>query len=901
MPSERPSVPPLKLPRIARLLPRRAREEWFAPALADLRAEYHERRLDSPSSTPPLRLRAWYGMSVAWVLVETLRLAAQQGLRDLIRPAQQGARTPRKDWPAMLIRDVRSALRIFRREPAFAATAVLTLMLGIGANTALFAVVEAVLLRPLPYPESDRLVLVKHRDVATGLTKPDIAIGDFVDLTARLQSLDAFAGYGAFQSTLLVDGDPQRVAGLGVTPSFLDVLGVQVERGRAFAADDAKEGAPPVVIVSHELWQSELGADPEVLSRSIQLGPTRRMVVGVLPRGFRFLPAGQSDVIVPQRLPVTAPSARKSGWIYGIGRLRHDVTVDRADAELTTISQQFEREFPQQNHGSLYFARTLRDGVVGDTKQPLLLLVAAVGFVLLIACANVGNLLLARSLARRHELAMRLALGAGRGRLIQQILVEGLVLAVTGGLAGVLVAWRAAPVLAAMIPQSIPIPGLESAGVNLTVLLFSLAISIASALVFSGVACIGLTRDDARGALAGPRRLTMTLGARRASSALVAAEIALAVVLLIGAGLTLRSFAKLIAVDPGFNPNGVLTVQIGLPPGRYTEQPARSAFYARVFGAIESVEGVQSAGAAAVTPLTGNNWTAPLIRPEQPTPEGQRPPEVGWQLASSGYFRSLQIPLREGRLFDARDTLDSPPVVIVSDALAARFFPGENAVGKRIRVDGGTAEIVGRVGDIRRASLTDTPRADLYFPFERQNPNGVTLFVRTTADPLAVLPAIRTKIKELEPGAVLYETRTLASIAASSAAVSRLAMRLLGGFALIALILAAVGIYGVMSYSVRRRTRELGTRLALGASRGDIVRLVLRQAAVLAAIGLVAGIGTGLTAARAMSTLLYGVPPWDPLAIAAAGVLLTLTALGASYLPARRASRVDPASTLAAE
>jgi predicted permease len=888
------------LPRLARCLPRRARDEWFAPALADLRAEHRERRV---RFTPPrpLRQRAWYLASVACLLLESLRLAGQQSVRDLLQSRSTDDRPPRKDWTAMLIRDIRGALRIFRREPAFAATAVLTLTLGIGANTALFAVVEAVLLRPLPYPASDRLIVIKHREVDTGLTKWDIAIGDFVDLTSRQQSFDVLAGYNAFQSTLIIDGEPQRVEGVSVTPPFFDALGVQVARGRVFDANDGNESAAPVVIVSHELWQSALGSDPSVLSRSIQLGTTRRLVVGVLPRGFRFPPAEQTDIIVPRRLPATAPAERKSDWIYGIGRLRRDATLDRTAAELTTISQQFEREFPDQNRGSMYYAQTLRDGIVGDTKQPLLLLVAAVGFVLLIACANVGNLLLARSLARRQELAMRLALGAGRGRLVLQILIEGLVLAVAGGLVGALVAWRAAPALASMIPQTTPIPGLDTVGFNLPVLLFSLAASIASALVFSGVACIGLTRDDARGALVGTRRLSMGLGARRASSALVAAEIALAVVLLIGAGLTLRSFAKLIAVDPGFNPARVLTVQMGLPPGRYTAQPARSAFYARVFSAIESVEGVQSAGAAAVTPLTGNNWTASLERPEHPIPAGQRAPQVGWQLASGGYFRSLQIPLREGRLFDARDTLDRPPVVIVSDALATQYFPGENPVGKRISLGDGTAEIVGRVGDIRRASLTDTPRADLYFPFERQNPPGVTLFIRTTSDPLAVLPAIRTKLKELEPGALLYGTRTLGAIAANSAAVSRLAMRLLGGFAVIALVLAAVGIYGVMSYSVRRRTRELGTRLALGASRADIVRLVLRQAALIATIGLVAGVVTGLTAARAMSTLLYGVPPWDPLAFAAAGGLLTLTALGASYLPARRASRVDPASTLAAE
>ncbi len=559
------------------------------------------------------------------------------------------------------------------------------------------------------------------------------------------------------------------------------------------------------------------------------------------------------------------------------------------------------REFPQQNQGSLYFTETLRDGLVGETKRPLLMLLAAVGFVLLIACANVGNLLLARSLSRQQELAMRLALGAGRGRVVAQLLTEAMVLSLAGGIAGVLVAWRAAPALASLIPQATPIPGLDRVGLNLWVLLFSLGASIGSALIFSAVACIGLTREGAGGALAGQRRVTMSAGARRAASSLVAAEIALAVVLLVGAGLTLRSFAALIAVDPGFSPDRVLTVQIGLPAGRYAEQPARSAAYQRIFASLDALPGVETVGAAAVTPLTGNNWTAPLVRPEHPLAPGQRPPEVGWQSASGGYFRALKIPLRDGRLFEPTDTMASPPVVIVSDSIAERYFPGENPIGKRLSLGDGTAEIVGRVGDIRRASLSDAPRADLYFPFERQNGNGVTLFIRTEGDPLLALPAVRSAVRQIEPNAVLFETRTLSDIAAASAAVSRLAMRLLAGFAIIALVLAAVGIYGVMSYSVRRRTRELGTRLALGASRADILKLVMRQAAVISAVGLFIGVATGLAAARALSSLLYGVPPWDPLALAGAGLVLTITALGASYLPARRAALVDPACTLTTE
>jgi predicted permease len=380
----------------------------------------------------------------------------------------------------------------------------------------------------------------------------------------------------------------------------------------------------------------------------------------------------------------------------------------------------------------------------------------------------------------------------------------------------------------------------------------------------------------------------------------VAAEIALAVVLLVGAGLTLRSFANLLAVDPGFTSSGVVTVQFALPIGRYDKDEARRAFYARAFDDIKALPDVEIVGAAMVTPLTGNNWTAPLQRVEHPVPAGQRPPEVGWQLASEGYFRALRIPLRTGRLFAARDAT-GPPVVIISEAVAARFFAGEDPIGHRINLGDMTAEIVGVVGNIRRASLTDEPRADLYFPFERVMSPSTTLFIRATGDPIAVLPAVRAAVHRLEPHAVLYEIRTLSHIAEESAAAIRLAMRLLSCFASIALLLAAVGVYGMMAYRVRRRMRELATRLALGASRADITWLVMRQASAIMAVGLAVGITAAVVMARTLSSLLFAVPPWDPAALASAIALLAAATLAASYLPARRAARVDPVSILAAE
>ncbi len=608
----------------------------------------------------------------------------------------------------MRTHDLRQALRMFRREPAFAMAAVLTLTLGIGANTALFAVVEAVLLRPLPFEEADRLVVLRHRDVETGLTKPDIAIGDFVDLRARQRSLESLAGLGGFQSTFFGEGEPIRVDGAVATPDALHALRLRPSLGRLLQVDDAREGAAPVVLVSHEFWRTHLGSDPRVLTRSIQLGTTRRMVVGVLPPGLRMPAMPRTDVVVPQALPAVAPAQRRSEWMYGIGRLRHGESLARAQAELAALSRQFEAEFPQQNRGSRYEMLALRDSLVGDTRRPLLLLLAAVGFVLLIACANVGNLLLARALGRQQELALRLALGASRRRLVMQMLTEGLALGLAGGVAGVVVAWRVAPALAALIPNASLVPGLEQVGISPGVLVFALAASVASGLLFSAIPCVRLSRIDSR-ALPGQRGGTMTPEARTTASGLVAVEIALAVVLLAGAGLTLRSFANLLAVDPGFTSDGVLTVQLVLPEGRYDGDEARRAFYARAFADIDALPDVTTVGAAMVTPLTGNNWSVPLQRVEHPVAPGERPPQVGWQLASEGYFRALRIALRAGRLFEAGDATGLP-VVIVSEAVATRFFPGETPVGRRVSLGDMEAEIVGVVGNIRRASLTDEPR-----------------------------------------------------------------------------------------------------------------------------------------------------------------------------------------------
>jgi putative ABC transport system permease protein len=751
----------------------------------------------------------------------------------------------------------------------------------------------------MPYERAGELVVLRHRDMRTGLTKPDLALGDFLDLRARQRTLEALAGFSGFQSMFLSGNEARRVEGAIVTPDALETLRLTPALGRLLRPEDARHGSPPVALVSHEFWRMQLGSDPKALSRSIQLGTTRTMVVGVLPSGFRFPGMTRTEVIVPLTFPEATPAQRRSGWIYGLGRLRSGQTTDRAEAEIAALSRQLETEHPEQNRGSRYEVLSLRDAFVGETRRPLLLLLAAVSFVLLMACANVGNLMLARGLGRQRELAVRLALGASRRRLAAQLIGEALALALAGGIIALIVAWRAVPLLAALIPNASIVPGLEQAGANTGVLLFAFVASVASALTSAAVACAGLLRRDDH-AVAPERHATMAPRARLAASGLVVAQIALAMVLLAGAGLTLRSFNKLLAVDPGFTTAGVLTLQLALPEGRYEEDGARRAFYDRAFEAIEGLAGVKAVGAAMVTPLTGNNWTAPLRRLDRPLPPGQRPPEVGWQLASRGYLQALQIPLRAGRLFDERDATGAP-VVIVSEAVAARFFAGEQVLGHRIDLGDVKPEIVGIVGNIRRASLVDDPRADLYFPFERVMSPSTTLFVRTDGDPVLMLAGVRGAIHRLEAHAVVDGVRTLPDIAQESAAVTRLATRLLGGFAVMALLLAALGVYGVMSYRVRRRTRELGTRLALGASPTEIAWLVMRQTAGLMSAGLAAGTVAALLFTQTLTAVLFSIAPWDPVTFTSTAGLLAAVALAASYLPARRAARINPVVALASE
>lgn len=802
----------------------------------------------------------------------------------------------------MLLNNLRHAFRLLLRDRGFTFAAVLTLVLGIGGNVAVFAIVNAVLLRPLPYPDADRLVIIEHRDRRTGITKDFIAVGDFSDMRARQDAFESLAGYGTFRTVVYGEREPEDAAALLATAELLETLRMRPVAGRAIEPDDTRPGAAPVVMLGHAFWQNRLGGDPAIVGRSLNIvGPdgarALRQVVGIAPPGFRFPPNSRTDVILPLPLPSQAPASRKSGWTFAAARLKSGVTLEEATAQLAAISRQMEQEHPAQNEGSEYYAVPLRDATVGETKTALLLMLGAVGLVLLIACVNVANLLAARSLGRRNEMAIRRALGAGGRQIAMQVIAESIALGTVAGIASIVFAYWTTPVLTRMMAETLNADAVGEVALDGTVLLFAAALTLFVVVAFSLFSALGNRRDTLAGGFSQTRVTTGTV-VRRATSALVAAEVAFAIVLLAGAGLLLRSFSNLLSVDPGFNPKNVLTLQVLAPADRYRDVDARAALQARTFEAIEAIPGVLHAGSAAVTPLTGNNWTAPFERADRPAPAGERPPDVGWQSATGGYFRALGIPLRGGRLFSAQDGPSAPPVVIISESIQRQFFPGESAVGRKVRIGKAEAEIVGVVGDIRRAALTDAPHADMYFPQEQVPGIGATLFIRTSGEPTAILPQLRAALRQVEPSLVMRDIRTMEDVAAESMEMTRVTLWLLGTFAVSALALAAIGIYGVMAYAVRQRTREIGTRIALGATPGGIVRLVLTDGLRVATTGTLVGLAASFIAGRALRSFLFGTSSADPWVLAGATVVLLVTAALACYIPARRASRLDPARTL---
>ena len=799
-----------------------------------------------------------------------------------------------------LLQDLRYAFRQLRRNPGFTAMAVLTLALGVGANSAIFSVVNGVLLRSLPFAQPDRVVQL-YTDYAQDDHTYPLSAPDFMSFHEEADVFRDVAAYAPSEQTLTGDGDPRRVGTAIVSADFFGLMGVTPALGRAFRPEENQAGRTNVAVLSHDFWQSHFGGDASVLGRTITLNGNPREVVGVLPAGFDF-PADQ-DVYYPltynSTYSSTTAEGRRGEFLAVVARLEPGVSMERAEAAVSALSDRLRREFPGTN-GAIRIAMVpLSDQLLGDVRTPLLVLLGAVGLVLLIACANVANLLLSRAAAREGELAVRTAVGARRGRLITQLLTESLILGLIGGAVGLLLAYAGTEALLALRPEGIP--RLDEVGIDGAVLAYTAAIALFTGLVFGLIPAIQVTRGDltsslkegGRGALAGRR-------GNRVRGGLIVAEMALAVMLLVGAGLLIRSFIELTAVDPGFRTEQVMAFDLALPASSYGGAAAERQFFDRLLDRVRALPGVQSASAVSDLPLTGASTIYGFrIQGRQPPPPGEVQ-DIVVKVATPGYFRTLGIPLRGGRTLEERDHAESTPVAVLNEAAASRFFPAVNPVGQRLTFGAPAGEeptwieVVGVVGNTPQYGLDQDVRPELYLANDQFSSSAMTVTLGTAGDPLRLASAIRREVRALDADLPIEDIRTLGSVVTQSVAQPRFYMALLSIFAAVALVLSAIGIFGVMSYTVAQRTREIGIRMALGADPRKVLSLVVRRALLLALGGTVLGLLGAVALTRILETLLYGIAPTDVATYASVPLVLLAVAGLASWIPARAATRVDP-------
>jgi len=842
---------------------------------------------------------------------EEARRRALAGFRDLDRVKKECRTMARerdriRGWTEgvdRLRQDLRYAFRQLRNAPAFTAVAVLTLALGIGATTAIFSAVDAALLSPLPYPGAGRLVIPQSQSLETGDTWY-VNYADYLDW----READVFARvavYQRFEVTVGAEGrDAERVPYARVTEDFFRTIGVAPALGRLPAPAEFQPGEPPFVILSHELWRRSFGGRPEAVGAEIRLGGRPVQVIGVLPRDLSF-PA-DVDLWVPLRIPPDDPQGylhRDNFNVQAVARLAAGRTLAQTRAELATLAARVASADPAAREGVTVTAEPLDDWLVGrDLSRALWFVLGAVGFVLLIGCVNVANLLLSRAAARKREFAVRGALGAGRGRLVRQLLTESLLLAVVGGLAGVALACAGVRVLIGLAPANLP--RIAEASVNPTVLGFAFAVSLASAILFGLVPALTSAARDPREALAeGTLRGTAGVGGRRSRRVLVGVELALSVILLVGAGLLLRSFAELRATDPGFRTANLLTFSLSLQGERYTESAERERAFRAIRERVAGGAGVEDVAMASSLPLGGGG----LYNGRDFLHDGQPEPPAGddllavWQVVSPGYFATMDIPILAGREIELSDDAEAEPVAIVSREFARRMFGDEDPIGRRVRSwrdENVYRRIVGIADDVRMFGAGDELRPTFYVPYAQAPWSAMVIVVRTARDPAAVASVARAAVRELDPTLAVDDLQTMRSVWDTSIAPRRFGAVLLAAFAGLALVLALVGIFGLLNYGVSQRRREIGIRIAFGAARRDVERMVLAEAGGVLAAGLAAGLVGAYLLMRLAASLLYGVSAADPMTFAAVGVLLAGTALVASWIPAKRAAGVDPAASL---
>jgi putative ABC transport system permease protein len=797
-----------------------------------------------------------------------------------------------------LWQDTRYGARMLRKSPGLTLVALLSLALGMGAISTIFSFVNGILLRPLPYPHSERLVLLDETAPRKGDSSMGVSYPNFLDWRVRNQSFEDIACYDtsgfAMAGGASASNEPEQIKGAFVNQGLFEILGVAPILGRTFTADEDQPDHDLVVIVSYGLWQRRFGGDPNILGQTLIMNNRPRVVIGVMPKGFQFPEV--ADAWGPLALTPKTYTRTDHGF-SAIARLKPGVSLEQAQAEMTNIAAGIEAENPVTNEGLGVNVINLRANLVGDYKKALLILLGVVAFVLLIACVNVANLLLARATARQKEIAIRAALGADRKRIFRQLLTESLLLGLISGALGLVMALWGMELLLSAIP--IDIPFWMKFDLDGRVLGFTAACSLLTGFVFGTVPALEASNPDLNETLKEGGRAGSGGSRGRLRSMLVVAEIALSLVLLVGAGLMMRSFISLQNVDPGINPKDVLTFKVNLPGAKYRPAETRVAFFQRLLERVRALPSVLSAGSNSSLPLAGDYWGRSLTVEGFPVlPVGQAP-TVNHFVVSPSYFEAMGIRVLKGRDFDERDTKDSQKVTIIDERLARQYWPDSDPIGKRVRF--GPPEdneprhtIVGVVGEVWHERLDASTRKSVYLPFAQMPVGRSNLAIRTSGRPENLISAVRAQVKELDPDLPIIHVMPMTEVVSMSIWQPRLYTALFGVFAAVALILAMVGIYGVMSYAVSQRTREIGLRMALGAERKDVLKLVVGQGIALAAIGVGVGLVLALGLTRLMSSLLFGVGATDPITFAAVSVLLTGVALGACFVPARRAARVDP-------